>query len=105
MVSKKKRVTKDVFQIIMKKGGTLGSSFFTMRYMASQDLLYAVVAPKTVVKQANMRNKLRRQGYAILRSFPLKTYAYIFFFKKEAKNKPYSALKEDLHLLLSKIKP
>ena len=104
MVPKKKRVSKELFQAIVKKGDTLSVPLFIFRYIPSVDAHYAVVAPKGVAKKAVARNKLRRQGYAAINSYPLKPCAAIFFYKKEAKNASYSEIKENVAKILSKIK-
>ena len=104
MLSKKKRITKELFQKIMKNGGTLSGSLFTFRYMTSFTPQYAFVAPKAIVKKAPPRNKLRRQGYAALRSFPLKPCAGIFFYKKESKNATFAEIKADIAKIIQKIR-
>lgn len=102
MLPKKKRVTKEQFLIIMKKGGTLSTPL--SRYIAQNTPQYAFVAPKSVAKTAVERNRLRRQGYNSLRGFILKPYAGIFFYKKEAKNATSLEVKEDISKILSKLK-
>jgi len=103
MLSKKKRVTKELFQTIMKVGGTLSGSFFVFRYIKQNNPQYAFVAPKKVAKRAVDRNKLRRQGYNALRSFKLKGYAGIFFYKKQTKAVSFKDIKEEVGLILSKL--
>ena len=105
MLPKKKRITKDLFQDIMKNGKTASSPLFTLRYIPSKVGQYAVVAPKTVAKQAVLRNKLRRKGYSILAKIPQKpSILGIFFYKKEAKQADFQALESDMMALLSKIR-
>jgi ribonuclease P protein component len=104
MFSKKKRVTKDVFQTIMKQGGTLSGSLFIFRYIPSKTPAFAIVAPKTVAKQAHLRNKLRRQGYASLRKYPLKPCSGIFFYKKGQLDRSITAISTDIGTILSKIR-
>jgi ribonuclease P protein component len=104
MFSKKKRVTKELFQIIMKKGATLQAPLFVFRYIPSDEPHYAFVAPKSVAKNAVDRNKLRRQGYASLKSYPLKQCSGIFFYKKQAKGSPYQEIKESVGCIVDKIR-
>ena len=82
MFPKKKRVTKELFQAIMKDGKIISSSLFVFRYIPQNNPQYAFVAPKSVAKQANKRNTLRRQGYSALRSYIPRHTAGIFFYKK-----------------------
>jgi ribonuclease P protein component len=104
MLSKKKRVTKELFPVILKKGGTLSTSLFSFRYIPSEIPRYAFVAPKTVAKKAVDRNKLRRQGYAALRLYNLKPCSGVFFYKKQAKAPLFQSIKEDVGSILSKIR-
>lgn len=103
MLPKRKRVTKEVFQGIMKTGRTTSSPLFVFRYISSSTPQYAFVAPKSIAKNAISRNKLRRQGYNTLRLYKLKPYAGIFFYKKGAQNSTPQEIKESISTILSKI--
>ena len=85
MLPKKKRVTKELFQEIMKHGGTLSTPLFTFRYIKQKDPQYAFIAPKSVAKQASKRNLLRRKGYSALNHSTPKSGAGLFFYKKHTK--------------------
>jgi len=102
MFSKKKRVTKDLFQAIMKQGKILSGSLFVFRYIKQDNPQYAFIAPKSVAKQAVDRNRLRRLGYNGLRSCPINSHAGLFFYKKEAKNASFKEIKEDIKSILLK---
>ena len=105
MLPKKGRVTKELFQDVMKNGKILGSSFFVLRYIPQNPPKYAFVVPKTLVKQAIIRNKLRRVGYNIVRQIPKTPLVMgIFFYKKLAKTVSFEELKNDINSLLSKTK-
>lgn len=109
MVPKKKRVTKDLFQSVMKTGKMLSSPLFVFRYLPTQDgpkkeIRYAVVAPKSVAKKATDRNKLRRQGYNAIRTTPIQSGIGIFFYKKQAKNIDFSQIKDEIAMLVAKSK-
>jgi len=104
MLPKNKRVTKELFQRIMKTGGSLASPFFSFRYINSDKPQYAFVAPKSVAKRAVDRNKLRRIGYNNLNSFTLKNISGIFFYKKQGKNVSSQEIKKDIENLLKRIK-
>ncbi len=102
MVPKKKRVTKELFQSLLKHGKSISGSFFIFRYDNHTTPHYAFVVPKNLAKKAVERNLLRRRGYAILRSFPIKTAAGIFFYKKEGKNAHREDMKKDIAYILAK---
>ncbi|MFA7000183.1 MAG: ribonuclease P protein component [Candidatus Paceibacterota bacterium] len=102
MLSKKKRITKDIFQTILKKGNIVSSSFFLFRYIKETSPRYAFVAPKKIAKTAVKRNSLRRIGYNILRSYDLQSCAGIFFYKKEALTATNLDLKKDIDSFLKK---
>ena len=89
----------------MKEGFFVAGSFFTFKYMAKKPSQYSVVAPKSMAKSAVLRNKLRRQGYNALSSLNIhKDIMGIFFYKKQAKMPIYKDIKDDIGLILSKIK-
>lgn len=104
MLPKKKRITKELFNIIMKTGKGTPGAFFTFRHTISPTPHYAVVAPKAVAKGAVLRNKLRRAGYRALSVFPIKSGSGIFFYKKEALKATGEELKTDIEQLLKKAK-
>jgi ribonuclease P protein component len=111
MLPKKHRITKILFQTIMKEGLFVSGSVFSVRYIPHTASSYAFVAPKSLSKKAVVRNKLRRQGYNALRcalaldkKAPHKPIAAIFFYKKQAKLPLYSDIKLDVEALLGRIK-
>ncbi len=111
MLPKKHRITKILFQTIMKEGLFVSGSVFTLRYIRANTPSFAFVAPKSLSKKAIIRNKLRRQGYNALRSaitlspsLPPKPVAAIFFYKKQAKLPIYEDIKADVEAILKRIK-
>ncbi|MFA6355166.1 MAG: ribonuclease P protein component [Candidatus Paceibacterota bacterium] len=104
MLPKKKRITKDIFQTILKKGSIVSGSFFLFRYIKESNSRYVFVVSKKIAKTAIQRNSLRRRGYNILRQYNLKNCAGIFFYKKEALHVSLSELKKDIDFILEKIK-
>jgi ribonuclease P protein component len=104
MLPKKKRVTKDTFQVIMTKGSPSYGSFFVFRYIKQEKPLYAFVVPKKIVKSAVKRNSLRRRGYNILKGYPLLSNIGIFFYKKEALSASLDDIKKDIDSILKKTK-
>lgn len=104
MLPKRKRVTKELFQDIMKNGKMLSSPLFLLRYKAQKQPQYAIVAPKNVAKQAVLRNKLRRQGYNALAQNPkIPNILGVFFYKKQTKMPSFKDIKDNIDLILSKI--
>ncbi len=102
------RLDKKTFDFIMKAGRPVHSALFTLRYVKNPDILgkFAFVAPKSVEKQANKRNYLRRKGYNALRPLlkGLKASSGIFFIKKEAKNAPFEQWTKEVGDLVDKLK-
>ena len=104
MLPKKKRVTKEIFQNVMKNGKMISGSLFVLRYIPSKSPQFAFIAPKIVAKQAVSRNKLRRQGYnSISKTAKIPNIIGLFFYKKEAKNAKFGEIKGGINTLLSKI--
>lgn len=104
MLSKKKRVTKEIFQTILKKGNIAQGSFFLFKYIPFKRMAYSFVVAKKTASKATKRNSLRRIGYNILREYSLKAGAGVFFYKKEALTAPKINLKNDIENLLKKAK-
>lgn len=102
MLPKKKRVTKEVFQHLLKEGKTFSTPLFLFYYQNSDTPQYAFVAPKNIFKKATERNKYRRIGYNILRLLPISKGKGIFMFRKDAKLANLGDLKEDIVSILSK---
>jgi len=88
----------------MKKGGIISGSFFILHYLKQNSPEYAFVVSKKIAKTAVKRNSLRRKGYNILRSYGLKSFAGIFFYKKEALTASPLEIKKDIDFLLKKAK-
>lgn len=103
MLPKKKRITKDIFQTIIRKGNIVSGSFFLFRYIKESNPRYVFVVSKKIAKTAVKRNSLRRRGYNILRQYNLKNCAGIFFYKKEALHVSLNELKKDIDFILEKI--
>lgn len=104
MLPKKKRVTKDIFQTIMKKGNIVSGSFFLFRYIKEAPPAYAFVVAKKVANGAVKRNSLRRNGYNILKTYNLRDSTGIFFYKKEALTVPTIDIKKDIDSILKRAK-
>jgi len=100
MLSKKKRITKGVFQTIIKGGKTFFTPLFLFHYQKSDSPSYVFVAPKNIFKNAVKRNKFRRIGYNILRFIPLKSGSGIFVYKKKAFLATQEEIRENIVFIL-----
>jgi ribonuclease P protein component len=103
MLPKKKRITKEIFQIIMKKGKAFHGSLFLFRYIPSKIPQYSFVVPKKIAKNTVERNKFRRLGYNTLIKYELKPKTGIFFYKKEALKATKEEIEKDVLCILNKV--
>jgi len=103
MLSKKKRVNKEVFQTLMKEGKPFVAQLFLFYSKKTPDSHFAFVAPKAIFKTAVKRNKFRRIGYNILRSIQTKPVTGIFIYKKQAISANKEEIKDDVVFILKKL--
>lgn len=103
MLSKKKRVTKEVFQILMKEGKILSTPLFLFYFNKNTAPQFAFVAPKKIFKSAVLRNKYKRIGYNTLRGVILKQGRGIFVYKKQSQITPTGEIKENILFILKKV--
>lgn len=102
MLPKKKRVTKEFFQALMKEGKTFSTPLFLFYYINTPISQYVFVSPKNIYKTAIKRNKQRRLGYNIIRKLPLKTGSGIFMYKKQSLVSSQAEIKENIVFILKK---
>jgi len=102
MLPKKKRVTKDVFQTLIKEGKMFSTPLFLFYAQKSSQGQYAFVAPKGVFKRATKRNEFRRLGYNILRYMKTGQQTGIFIYKKQALLATKEEIKNNISYLLQK---
>lgn len=102
MLSKKRRVTKEAFQILIKEGKILSTRLFLFYFKANNLPQYAFAAPKGIFKSAVKRNKYRRIGYNIIRSIPINSGSGVFIYKKQALGAKTIEIKEDILFALKK---
>lgn len=102
MLPKKKRVTKKVFEVLIKEGKTFSTQLFLFHFKNSDNPQYAFVAPKKSFKNAVKRNKYRRIGYNILRFLPLNSGLGVFIYKKQALSVSKDEIKENIDYILKK---
>jgi len=106
MLPKTQRITKALFDEIYKKGRICHSAFFTLRVLDTHTTRlsrFSVVVGKKVERGAVGRNRLRRRGYAILRTLPTKDGMLgIVMPKKEVIELTFGEYKEALMEVLKK---
>lgn len=127
MIPKNQRISRENFEIIMKKGGLTNSGLFSLRFLKNlpaQDRTdlegpentthFSVVVSKKVAKNAVLRNKIRRRGYSIfgkiqkeLKNLPAdlrRAHFIILFAKKGAEKATFSETEAQILEILKKAK-
>lgn len=114
MISKQNRISRQDFEIIMKKGGLVSSPFFNCRFIKNPENIssaswrISVVISKKVAKTAVLRNKIRRRAYSVLKNStknPSPASGYIILFAKKGVEKAtFSETKEAIQDILIKAK-
>lgn len=105
MLSKRQRITKSLFDTVLKEGKFLNSPSFTLRFIVKKGEVprIAFVAPKGILKFASQRNSFRRKGYNVL-PLQIPPIFGIFFYKKAGITKSTQEIKDEILSLLSQIK-
>jgi len=88
MLPKHKKIPRKLFKNILTRGKIFHSANTTLRIKKndSNNTVFSFVISKKVVKKSVERNKLKRQGYSIIKEFLDKiksSYSYVFFLKKQ----------------------
>lgn len=104
MLPKKNRLTKKIFQNILKDGRVVSTGLLRFHFIKSDDNQFAFVAPKNIFKNAIKRNKVRRMGYNVLRFIKKENISGIFFYKKQDKNITTKEVKDEVISIFKKIK-
>ena len=105
MFAKGHRVTTEMFDEVMKTGKAYHVSHFTLRVVEEKGLsrsLFSVVTPKSVLKSAVLRNKLKRQMRTLLKeTLPssLTGYKALLFAKKGAPEMAYREIRHEIQML------
>lgn len=103
MISKRVRIGTSLFGDVLKKGKIFNSPSVLLKTIEiAGENNFSVVAQKSASKKAVDRNKLRRQGYYVIRknrSNLKKGFASIFFIKKKISLRE---LESEMVLLLNK---
>lgn len=114
MLPKKNRISRALFDTLLKGGIFFHSEHLSLRVIKQQKglLKFSFVVSKKVSKSAVTRNLLRRRGYVILlntiktKSKDIMNVGIIgaFFFKKGAEKLGFPELQEEIAFLLKKAK-
>jgi len=109
MLPKNKRISKDLFAELLKKGVVLHSPLFSFRVMKEgvRELHVSFVVSKKTAASAVDRNKMKRRGYSavrnILKTAPVKTpFVGAFFCKKGALVSGFKELQAEILSLFRK---
>lgn len=105
MFKKNKRVNKQLFPHILKKGKVYYSKHFTLRVVKTQTKeggKISFVVSKKIERHAVKRNQLRRRCYHALKEnlVKLPSFTGVFFVKKGVRLLLFSEMKEELKSLL-----
>lgn len=111
MLPKKNRADKKAIEKIFKKGFFLGSGLLNLKYVLTKTPIQpkiSFIAPKTVAKQAVLRNKLRRQGYEAFKKYlnllP-NGFSGVFVFNKLKGSKiTIKNIEKEIEILFNKLK-
>lgn len=99
-----KRLSRQDFVTLRKRGKALHSSFFTLVHVPQTESRGAVVVAKKVALEAVTRNRLKRQLRALLPAcFAASAGLYLLVAKPAAKARTFSELEASLTELLQKI--
>jgi len=106
MAKKRKRVTRKIFDLILKTGKTYHQPLFSLHILYTQENVdrIACVVPKKTEKSAVIRNKLRRRCYNTLYKLLInnKPFLGILFIKPRSKHLPYKLFKKEITTILKK---
>ena len=107
MLPKHKKIPRKLFNDILTRGKIFHSPNITLRIRKndSNNTVFSFVVSKKVAKKSVERNKLKRQGYSIIKEFLDKikgSYSYIFFLKKGIIGMKYKDIKNEIYSILDK---
>lgn len=112
MLAKKNRLSRALFDTLLKSGVSFHSPNLSFRTLVSQKepSKFSFVVSKKVSKSAVKRNQLRRRGYAILQNTLKqedkgkmnKTVLGAFFFKKGVEKLSFIEIQGEIEFLLKK---
>jgi ribonuclease P protein component len=108
MLPKKRRISGDEFKDVLKKGRSFYSENLSMRVLVDDQptksgARFSFVVSGKVAKKAHDRNRLRRQGYSVLRGYsPKRPCRGVIMAKKGSLKLEYADLAGEIESLLKK---
>jgi ribonuclease P protein component len=107
MALKRRRISKKLFDQVLRGGNVLHSPHFTFRFLKNEENCYTigVVASKKVARKAVGRNKLKRRGYEAtyrLQDQIKSSFIGILFVKKGLDEIPFQDVVVELETVLKK---
>lgn len=106
MLSKKERLNREEFSHFFAIGRRFHTSCVQCIYTPHDTVHVAVVISKKSAKHAVVRNKLRRQIYAIVRLYGSKqafSGVFIFLVKKDMIGKTYTEIQKEIQSMIDTI--
>jgi ribonuclease P protein component len=95
---------KSDFYKIKKYGGSINSSFFSIKYLKSTSPELAVIVSKKINNKASIRNRIKRKTKnLIITNNNLPSYKMLIFPKPEILQLPHSLLINEFQKLLDKL--
>ncbi|MBI2476342.1 MAG: ribonuclease P protein component [Candidatus Taylorbacteria bacterium] len=108
MIPAKRKVSRDLFKVLMRKGRSYHSAGFSLRvFFGNNDkpAKFSVAVPKKLEKSAVRRNGIKRRVYGVLHSFlPIARPGSLsaFFIKKKIDARALSGLNPEIQTILKK---
>jgi len=109
MLPKKRKVNRETFASILKKGRSFHSKNISIRVYSSknkeEDSRFSFVVSKKISNNANKRNLLKRRGYDVVKGVIKnikKGFIGIFFYKKGILDLSYLEIRDEIVFLLKK---
>lgn len=116
MLSKKKKVSRILFPVIIKESKSIYSPLITLRFFqrksnsvlgkkTDKESKFSFVVSRKIIKDAVKRNRLKRRGYNIItknKENIRDLFNCIFFFKKGAEKISFKELEKQVIFLLEK---
>ncbi|MGB3922012.1 MAG: ribonuclease P protein component [Minisyncoccia bacterium] len=104
MLPRNRRISRELFEVILKFGKKVDSKYFFLRTAPSKTARLAVSVSKKISKKAVVRNKIRRRTYSVVRELlpALPKKLFLLIAKPGTDKLRGEELKNELAELLSK---
>lgn len=108
MLSKKRKVKREIFRDVLLRGKSFHSALFTLRIFFDKKnsaalTRFSFVVSQKIARKATVRNELKRRGYAIIRKNISKIklgYVCVFFLKKHFIESSIDGLEKEIIMVL-----